>query len=53
MISGWLLMLILTFSKGGQLMQLMPFLIGIIILVLVCLWLLKKNGRNKPIPTEL
>lgn len=53
MISGWLLMLILTFSKGGQLMQLMPFLMGITILVLVCLWVLKKNGRNKPIPAEL
>ncbi|MDD9155541.1 C4-dicarboxylate transporter DcuC [Aliivibrio sp. S4TY2] len=53
MISGWLLMLILTFSKGGQLMQLMPFLIGIIILVLVCLWRLKKNSSNKQIQAEL
>ena len=52
MISGWLLMLILTFAKGGQLIQLMPLLIGIIVIVLVCVWILKKNSRYKKAKIE-
>ncbi|WP_063654218.1 C4-dicarboxylate transporter DcuC [Aliivibrio fischeri] len=47
MVSGWLLMLILTFSKGGQLEQLIPFLIVILVLSVGVGWIMKrKNNRT-------
>lgn len=48
MVSGWLLMLILTFSKGGQLEQLIPFLIVILVLSVGVGWIMKrKNNRTQ------
>ncbi len=49
MISGWLLMLILTFYQGGQLMQLIPFLIVILVLSIGIGWVVKKKNNSSQI----
>ncbi|OED54336.1 C4-dicarboxylate ABC transporter [Aliivibrio fischeri] len=49
MISGWLLMLILTFYQGGQLMQLIPFLIVILVFSTGIGWVVKKKNNSSQI----
>ncbi|EOK5763419.1 C4-dicarboxylate transporter DcuC [Vibrio vulnificus] len=43
MFIGWLLMLAMTFARGGQLMQLLPFLVLMLAAVGVGAWLLRKR----------
>jgi C4-dicarboxylate transporter, DcuC family len=45
MLSGWLIMLTITFSRSGQIMQLLPFLIGIIALLAVITFIIKKRAN--------
>ncbi|HFQ5054809.1 TPA: C4-dicarboxylate transporter DcuC [Vibrio vulnificus] len=48
MFIGWLLMLAMTFARGGQLMQLLPFLVLMLAAVGVGAWLLRKRKAAQP-----
>ncbi|ENN9980280.1 C4-dicarboxylate transporter DcuC [Vibrio vulnificus] len=48
MFIGWLLMLAMTFARGGQLMQLLPFLVLMLVAVGVGAWLLRKRKAVQP-----
>ncbi|ENP8321444.1 TPA: C4-dicarboxylate transporter DcuC [Vibrio vulnificus] len=48
MFIGWLLMLAMTFARGGQLMQLLPFLVLMLVAVGVGAWLLRKRKAAQP-----
>lgn len=48
MFIGWLLMLAMTFARGGQLMQLLPFLMLMLAAVGVGAWLLRKRKAAQP-----
>ncbi|MGR2850284.1 C4-dicarboxylate transporter DcuC [Vibrio vulnificus] len=48
MFIGWLLMLAMTFARGGQLMQLLPFLVLMLAAVGVGAWLLHKRKAAQP-----
>ncbi|MCG6273510.1 C4-dicarboxylate transporter DcuC [Vibrio vulnificus] len=48
MFIGWLLMLAMTFARGGQLMQLLPFLVLMLAVVGVGAWLLRKRKAAQP-----
>ncbi|HAS6017920.1 TPA: C4-dicarboxylate ABC transporter [Vibrio vulnificus] len=48
MFIGWLLMLAMTFARGGQLMQLLPFLVLTLVAVGVGAWLLRKRKAAQP-----
>ncbi|EHZ2744313.1 C4-dicarboxylate transporter DcuC [Vibrio vulnificus] len=48
MFIGWLLMLAMTFARGGQLMQLLPFLGLMLAAVGVGAWLLRKRKAAQP-----
>ncbi len=48
MFIGWLLMLAMTFARGGQLMQLLPFLVLMLVAVGVGAWLLCKRKAVQP-----
>ncbi|ELI9681057.1 C4-dicarboxylate transporter DcuC [Vibrio vulnificus] len=48
MFIGWLLMLAMTFARGGQLMQLLPFLMLMLAVVGVGAWLLRKRKAAQP-----
>ncbi|HFQ5082848.1 TPA: C4-dicarboxylate transporter DcuC [Vibrio vulnificus] len=48
MFIGWLLMLAMTFARGGQLMQLLPFLMLMLVAVGVGAWLLRKRKAAQP-----
>ena len=47
MLSGWLIMLVITFTRSGQIMQLLPFLAGIIALIAVITVLIKKRAQQQ------
>jgi len=46
MISGWLIMLIITFTKTGQIAELLPFIIGIAVLILVPVAVMKRKNAQ-------
>ncbi|HDY7831362.1 TPA: C4-dicarboxylate transporter DcuC [Vibrio vulnificus] len=48
MFIGWLLMLAMTFARGGQLMQLLPFLVLMLVAVGVGAWPLRKRKAVQP-----
>lgn len=47
MLSGWLIMLVITFTRSGQIMQLLPFLAGIIALIAAITVLVKKRAQQQ------
>ncbi|RWX55564.1 C4-dicarboxylate transporter DcuC [Photobacterium chitinilyticum] len=47
MLSGWLIMLVITFTRSGQIMQLLPFLIGIVVLVAIITLIIKKRSGQQ------
>lgn len=46
MLSGWLIMLAITFTRSGQIMQLLPFLAGIIALMVIIALIIKKRSSQ-------
>jgi DcuC family C4-dicarboxylate transporter len=52
MLSGWLIMLAITFSRSGQIMQILPFLVGIIALLAVITFIIKKRA-NPQVASEV
>ncbi|MCW8327199.1 C4-dicarboxylate transporter DcuC [Photobacterium sp. SDRW27] len=49
MLSGWLIMLAITFTRSGQFMELLPFLLGIIALITAAAMIHKKRAAQKRI----
>ncbi len=52
MLSGWLIMLAITFSRSGQIMQILPFLVGIIALLAVITFIIKRRV-NPQVASEM
>ncbi|WEM45303.1 C4-dicarboxylate transporter DcuC (plasmid) [Photobacterium sp. DA100] len=47
MLSGWLIMLVITFTRSGQIMELLPFLAGAIVLAGVGMMITKTRAGKK------
>ncbi|TSJ55634.1 C4-dicarboxylate ABC transporter, partial [Atlantibacter subterranea] len=49
MLGGWLLMLVLTFMRAGHLVNILPWLAGMIVLMLIGALALRKRQANPKI----